>query len=275
MDMGLDVLVEHRSVWKAKPVLADIYGVWFEALLGTLGSSHRRVLELGAGPGFLSEYARGRRPDLSWIATDILATPWNDLAADGLRLPFRSAAFDAILGVDFLHHLARPRRFFEEAARVLTPGGRVALAEPWVTPLSYPIYRCLHREGCSLGLDSWQPFDEHGAKDPMDGDAAVVWGLARRTSESQWRRLGFRPPRCTPLNAFAYLASLGFLRWSLLPRRLAPLLLRLDAGAARSVRTPDSRPPRITCVKRSGNSSTTTTSGWSAPTARAATSTTT
>ena len=229
--MGLDVLVEHRSTWNAKPVLADIYAVWFEALLDTLGSSHRRVLELGAGPGFLSEYARGRRPDLFWIAADILAAPWNDLAADGLRLPFRSGAFDTILAVDVLHHLARPRMFFEEAARVLAPGGCVAVAEPWVTPLSYPIYRWLHHEGCTLGLDPWQPFGGNGAKEPMDGDAAVVWGLVRRTPEAEWRRLGFRPPRCTPLNGFAYLASLGFWRRSLLPRRLAPPLLRLDAAA--------------------------------------------
>ncbi len=232
MAMGLDVLVKHRSIWKAKPVLADVYAVWFKALLDTLGSSHRRVLEPGAGPGFLSEYARGRRPDLVWIAADILAAPWNDLAADGLHLPFRSAAFDAILAVDVLHHLARPRRFFEEAARVLAPGGCVAMAEPWVTPLSYPIYRWLHREGCTLGLDPWRPFGENGAKEPMEGDAGVVWGLIRRTPDSEWRRLGFRPPRCTPLNAFAYLASLGFLRWSLLPRWLAPLLLRLDAGTS-------------------------------------------
>lgn len=229
--MGLDLLVEHRSTWSAKPVLADIYAVWFQALLDSLGSSHRRVLELGAGPGFLSQYARARRPELFWIATDILAAPWNDVAADGLRLPFRSGSFDTILALDVLHHLARPRMFFEEAARVLAAGGRVAVAEPWVTPFSYPIYRWLHHEGCTLHLDPWHPFGGNGDKDPSAGDAAVVWGLVRGTPEAEWRRLGFRAPRCTLLNGFAYLASLGFQRWSLLPRRLAPSLLRLDAAA--------------------------------------------
>ena len=229
--MGLDVFAEHRSIWKGKPVLADIYAVWFDALLDTLGPSRRRVLELGAGPGFFSEYARAHRPGLSWIAADVVAAPWNDVAADGLRLPFRSDSFDTILGVDVLHHLARPRMFFEEAARVLAPGGCVAMAEPWVTPLSYPVYRWLHQEGCTLGLDPWQPFGANGAKAPMDGDAAVVWGLVRRTSSEEWSRLGFRPPRCTPLNGFAYLASLGFRRSSLLPRSLAPPLIHLDAAA--------------------------------------------
>jgi SAM-dependent methyltransferase len=229
--MSFDMLQEHRRTWNAKPVLADVYAVWFEALLGTLGSSRRRVLELGAGPGFFSEYARRRRPDLFWIAADVVAAPWNDLAADGLRLPFRPAALDAILALDLLHHLAWPGAFFEEAARVLAPGGGLAVIEPWVTPLSYPIYRWLHQEGCTLGLDPWQPFGDDGAKEPMDGDAAVVWRLVRDTPEAKWRRLGFRPPRVTVLNGFAYLASLGFRPPSLLPRRLAPALLGVDAAA--------------------------------------------
>jgi hypothetical protein len=73
--MSLELLEDHRRTWNAKPVLADVYGMWFEALLATRGSSPHRVLELGAGPGF-SEYARRRRPDLSWIAADVVAAPW-------------------------------------------------------------------------------------------------------------------------------------------------------------------------------------------------------
>jgi SAM-dependent methyltransferase len=229
--MSLEQLEDHRRIWKAKPVLADVYAVWFDALLGALGPSHRRVLELGAGPGFFSEYARRRRPDLVWTAADVVATPWNDLVADGLGLPFRRASFDAILAVDLVHHLGRPGKFFDEAARVLAPCGYLAVVEPWVTPLSYPIYRWLHQEGCTLGLDPWQPFGENGAKAPMDGDAAVVWRLVRDTADEEWRRRGFRPPRVTVLNGFAYLASLGFKPRSLLPRRLAPALLRVDAAA--------------------------------------------
>lgn len=228
--MSLALLEDHRRTWKAKPVLADVYGVWFDALLAAMGPSPTRVLELGAGPGFFSEHARRKRPDLLWIAADVVAAPWNDLAADALRLPFRSATLDMIVAVDLLHHLARPARFFEEAARVLTHRGCLAVVEPWVTPLSYPIYRWLHQEGCTLGLDPWQPFGDR-SKAPMDGDAAVVWRLVRATTEAEWNRLGFGAPRCTVLNGFAYLASLGFKPRSVLPRGLAPALLRVDAVA--------------------------------------------
>jgi len=228
---NLELLTNHRRIWKHKPVLADVYLVWFEALLGDLGAHHRRILELGAGPGFLSEYARRQRPQLTWIAADIVEAPWNDLVADALRLPFRSGALDGILALDVLHHLARPRHFFEDAARVLAPGGCLAVVEPWVTPFSYPIYRWLHHEECTLRLDPWQPFGKEGPRSPFDGDAALVWRLIRQTSVADWSRLGFRPPRYNVLNGFGYLASLGFGERTLLPRRLAPTLLDLDTRA--------------------------------------------
>src|SRR5687767_10903638 len=143
--MSAATLRQHREIWASKPSLRAIYAVWFAELVGDLPRG-ARVLEVGAGPGFLAEYVARQRPDLAWVATDIGPVPWNRVAADALRLPFRDAAFDAVTGLDVLHHLARPRSFFEEAARVLRPGGGLRLIEPWVTPFSYPIYRWLHHE---------------------------------------------------------------------------------------------------------------------------------
>jgi hypothetical protein len=110
----------------------------------------------------------------------------------------------------------------------------VAAVEPWVTPLSFPVYRWLHQEGCRPRLDPWQPFGDAtpDGKDPFQGDAAVVWSLVRKTSQAQWQRLGFELPRVTVLNGFAYLLTLGFRPGSLLPRRLAPLLIGLDRWTA-------------------------------------------
>lgn len=229
-------LDEHRSVWAGKPVLAPVYGVWFDALLDQVPSG--RVLEVGAGPGFLGEYARRRRPDLDWIAADIIPAPWNDLAADALDLPLGTGSVGSVIGLDLVHHLAAPGRFFREASRVLRPEGRLAVVEPWVTPLSFPIYRWLHEEGCRLRLDPWDPFPLEAGKTKaaFQGDAAVVRRLVVATAPDEWRGLGFRPPRVRILNGFAYLLSLGFKPGSLLPLRAAPFFLRLDEhlrGAAR------------------------------------------
>jgi len=207
-----------------------VYAVWFESVLGQIPRAEH-VLEIGAGPGFFSQYARRARPDLRWIASDYLRVSGNDLVADALQLPVRDGAVGAIVGFDVLHHLVRPARFFSEAARILQPGGSVLLVEPWLSPFSYPLYRLFHHEGCRLGIDPWQPFAaQHSrSKEAFEGDAAVAWKMIRVASAARWEALGLRVPEVQTLNGFAYLATLGFYRPCLLPRASsARTLIRLD-----------------------------------------------
>jgi SAM-dependent methyltransferase len=221
-------LDDHRRIWSGKPVLERVYAPWFDALVAQAGPG-ARVLEVGAGPGFLAAHARVRRPDIRFVATDVLAAPWNDVAADAGRLPFASGSFDAVLCLDLVHHLARPRDFFSEAARVLRPGGRIAAIEPWVSPMSYPIYRWLHEEGCDLRIDPWDPFAATaGAKEAFEGNGALAWRVVRSGDARLWAGMGLGPPRVRALNAFGYLLSLGFRKASLLPTSWVPLARRLD-----------------------------------------------
>ena len=223
-------LEEHRRVWARKPVLADLYAVWFDALLERVpvGGS---ALEVGAGPGFLTAYAGRKRPDLRWVATDIVEAPWNALVADAQSLPFRDEAFDAVVGLDLIHHLARPLSFLEDACRVVKPGGRIAAVEPWVTVLSYPVYRWLHHEACTMGVDPSAPFGA-GEKQAFDGDSAVPREVVRSLPASEWERMGLSRPQVLPMNGFGYLLSLGFRPPSLLPRSLGGLLIRTDRARA-------------------------------------------
>jgi SAM-dependent methyltransferase len=227
--VSVERLLEHRRLWAAKPVLARVYEPWFDALLAAAPPG-ARVLEVGAGPGLLEPRAGRTRPDLRWVASDIHAVPWNDLAADAGRLPLRDASVGAVVGLDVLHHFARPAAFFAEAARVLVPGGRIALVEPWITPLSWLVYRFLHQEDCRLSVDAWDPFPGPG-KDSFAGDAAVPWRIARDTGAARWRELGLAPPRIARINALAYAATLGFRAGSLLPLRLCGPAMAVDRAA--------------------------------------------
>src|SRR5262249_8365307 len=155
--VSLARLEEHARIWAAKPALRAVYAVWFDALLA-LAPSGARVIEVGAGPGLFAAYARTHRRDLGWIASELAPAPWNDVVADAQALPFRSGRAALVLGLDILHHVPRPRPFFAEAARVLRPGGRLALVEPWVTPLSFVVYRWFHQEDCARPADPWDPF---------------------------------------------------------------------------------------------------------------------
>jgi SAM-dependent methyltransferase len=220
-------LHEHRRLWQTKPVLARVYRPWFDALIASAPRG-TRVLEVGAGPGLLAAHARQRRPDLRWTASDLHPVPWNALAADAGRLPVATGAVGLVAGLDVLHHLPEPAAFFGEASRVLAAGGRLALVEPWITPLSWLVYRFFHQEDCRLSADPWRPFPEAANKDSFDGNAVVPWQLVRDTPAERWRALGLASPRVRLLNGFAYLLTLGFRPRSLLPLAAARAVMALD-----------------------------------------------
>jgi SAM-dependent methyltransferase len=91
-----------------------------------------RVLDAGAGEGPyrpLFGHVRyvaldDRRGDRNWDYGHL------DAVGDLLRMPFRDAAFDAVLCTETLEHLTEPQGFLREVARVLRPGGRLHMTAP-------------------------------------------------------------------------------------------------------------------------------------------------
>jgi 2-polyprenyl-6-hydroxyphenyl methylase/3-demethylubiquinone-9 3-methyltransferase len=74
----------------------------------------------GADPSEVAlERARGRHPDLEFKL----------IAADG-TLPFADGAFDVLVCLNVLEHVADTQRLMSEARRVLRPRGRIAVAVP-------------------------------------------------------------------------------------------------------------------------------------------------
>jgi SAM-dependent methyltransferase len=94
------------------------------------------VLDVGCGHGELcaAAAARGARPtgvDLAEGMVDAARTAHPDLTfcvADAEALPFDDGAFAAALGAFVVNHLPHPERGAAEMARVVAPGGRVAIA---------------------------------------------------------------------------------------------------------------------------------------------------
>jgi SAM-dependent methyltransferase len=108
----------------------------FAQRLARLGAPRpgARLLDVGAAFGF--GVAEARRAGWRAVGIEISAaaarsardaTRGGVARAHGLRAPFPDARFDAVTLWDVLEHLADPHAAVAEAARLLAPGGRLAL----------------------------------------------------------------------------------------------------------------------------------------------------
>lgn len=112
----------------------------FAAALACLGPAPgARVLDLGAGSGWVSEWlARFNVQTVSVdIATNMLAIARTRLgpqawivAGDLERLPLGPASVDHALCLNALHHVPDTSVALRETFRVLRPGGRLVIGEP-------------------------------------------------------------------------------------------------------------------------------------------------
>jgi SAM-dependent methyltransferase len=219
-------LLRHRRVWEQKPILRRVYNDEFFDRLLSSQKPGGLSLEVGAGPGFFKQLA----PEV--CSTDLIWCPWLDAIADAQQLPFRDASVTNVFGLDMLHHLAAPMNFLQEAARVLNPGGRLILVEPWITPFSYLIFRFLHQERCDLSGTPWLRNDRDAAPEKMafDGNQAIPYLLFGPRHRS--RTLNALPELklvlAQPFCFFAYLLSGGFKTMNFLPTFLYPAVSKFE-----------------------------------------------
>jgi SAM-dependent methyltransferase len=118
----------------------------------------KRGLDIGADNGVISYLLRQRGGQ--WHSADLDARAVQSIRQlvgsdvhqiDGGPTPFENAAFDQVVIVDFLEHIADDRRFARELARIVKPGGQVIINVPHLKPGSL-----LNRVRHAIGLtDEW------------------------------------------------------------------------------------------------------------------------
>lgn len=93
---------------------------------------HHAVLDVPSWDGYvaagISNPARVTCVEPSSMVAHIAPGP-TVIQALRHKMPLPDASFDRVASLAGLHHLARPRQFIDEMARVLKPGGRIAIAE--------------------------------------------------------------------------------------------------------------------------------------------------
>lgn len=221
-------LSDYQSVWSKKPVLRAVYGDLFDRMLALRVPGP--TLEIGGGVGGL----KARAPDV--FSSDIQHAGWLDLVADAQVLPFRDASLSTIMMLDVLHHVEFPAKFFQEAQRVLAPGGRVVMVEPAITPGSSSFYRFIHHEPVRMRQDPLAYGAPNPDRDPYDSNQAIPTLLAtrdRKRFHSAFPRL--RISQTHWFSFIVYPLSGGFKPWSLIPAGAAKPLLALEGALEKSL----------------------------------------
>lgn len=220
-------LLSHAQRIRANRFLHAIYLDMYGRLLAEVPRERfPRLLEIGSGAGFLREVA----PHV--ITSDCVAGPGIDRVVDACRLEasFAPAALDAIVAFDVFHHLPDVEGFLRGAARVLRPGGRIALVEPWFTPLGQWFYRLLHHEPSVLDPDDWTLRGEGrlGGANSRLPKSVFGDGLERLRRVAPELRVVKR----APCHKWLYLLSGGLRLNTRVPRAVGDWLLWLDRRTA-------------------------------------------
>lgn len=101
-----------------------------EATVGTIPPGFP-VVDVGA----CEQYYRSDLERLGPVlALDVSMYSVTDVIADAHEMPFRDGSLGAVVAIEVLEHLPRPWRFFDEAARVLAPGGALVGVAPQYCP---------------------------------------------------------------------------------------------------------------------------------------------
>ncbi|BCO30376.1 hypothetical protein TspCOW1_04790 [Thiohalobacter sp. COW1] len=223
-----DMLSSHKSIWDTKPELRRIYESYYSEINDSLvGGS---ILELGAG------FGASVFPERYVVKTDIQRSQWIDFVADAQALPVSDQSFDNIVMLDVLHHIEYPMLFINEAVRVLKPKGRIVMIEPAITPFSYCFYKYLHHEPVDMTVDPFLVELPDVTRWPYDSNQAIptLMFVKNRSLFEQITPI-LRVATVEWLSLIAYPLSGGFSRWSLLPNRLTPIILKMERPVSRMI----------------------------------------
>jgi tRNA (cmo5U34)-methyltransferase len=202
MPNAIDAFSAHAPDYDAQrraivPCFDRFYGTAV-GLLGLRGGEVRRVLDLGAGTGLMSEAVLRRHPQAEVVLLDGSKAMLEQAAArlpDAVRLhsDLREALpqgpFDAVVSSLAIHHLEHPdqRELYSRIPSLLRPGGVFVNAEHVEAPMPWLE---------EAGRQAWR-------------EAAAAAGASRQELEDSDARMGFN--RCvTVAQQLSWLAEAGF-----------------------------------------------------------------
>lgn len=134
-------IARNLEAWRRKPLLRRVYQDFHRLIASHVDRSLDGVIaEIGSGIGNIREVI----PDC--LRTDLFPNPWIDQVENVYALSFADGSVSHVILFDVFHHLRYPRSALLECRRVLMPGGRVIIFDPYVSLLGRLVYGPLHHE---------------------------------------------------------------------------------------------------------------------------------
>jgi SAM-dependent methyltransferase len=218
---------DHAAKVRENALLEEIYRDIYARIAAEVPiQAYPRVLEIGSGGGFFREFAPHA------VTSECVAVPGIDRVIDACRIAdhLDAGSFDAIVAFNVFHHLPDAAGFLRGASRVLRPGGRLALVEPWFTPIGQWFYRVIHPEPSILDPSDWRVVGEGR----LGGANTRLPTSVFRDGEERFAREfpDLFIVRREPFHKWLYLLSGGLRLNTRVPRALARGFVRLDREIA-------------------------------------------
>lgn len=215
-------LLKHQKVWKQKKILRTIYRQWYEEIIKDLRQGSGKTIEIGSGTGNFKEFMP------SCISSDVEKCSWLDMCFDAHHIPFPNNSISNLVMIDVFHHLENPLGFLKEATRVLKPGGRLIMNEPYPSIFSLIIYKRFHPEQFLMNID----YFKYSLKksDPWESNQAIPYLFFFKQKLKLMTVLGnqINIKKIKRMSFFSYPASGGFEHKSYISNSLLPILNLLE-----------------------------------------------
>ncbi len=192
-----------------------------------------RVVELGCGAGFSRFFIDHE----NMILTDVIKYEWVDEIVDALDLPFEPSSVDVFICSHMIHHVAKPKIFFDSLYFSLKKNGRIIIHDVNISFFLQLLLRLMRHEGWSFDVD---PFDgeriANNSDDPWSANCAVPYLLFRNSRTFERNFPGLEVVLNQPDECFLFPLSGGVIskrRVVELPMRILEFVKIIDDGLCR------------------------------------------
>lgn len=218
-----DEILKNQQYWQKKPVLQQIYRDFHKEIASHLSSlEDRNIIELGSGIGNIKDVI----PDC--LRTDLFPNPWIDQVENAYALTFEGESISDLILFDVFHHLRHPGTALDEFWRVLQPGGRVLVFDPYISLLGWVVYGALHAEPVG-----WRNNILWNAPEGWSPHQVDYYAAQGNVTKVFFWKPGIQPNRFRVIGRFRYAAlsyalSGGYSGPQLYPTALYPVIRQLD-----------------------------------------------